>query len=234
MDCNEFRRQTQVDPLARSAARLVHEDACADCASFARAARAREIRLRALLREVAPPAGLDDRIRHAAQAEQQQRWRYASAFGLLLLILVSMLVVQRAPVGPDRPALVNAVLAHIAAEQHHLRQGGEVSGRRLDGLFQRFGARLAGTLNQVSFAGECLMVERTGVHLVLRGTAGPVTVFFMPGEMTDRELPVGFRDLIGTIVPTGWGSIALVGRQGEDIVGLRDRVSAAVEWPAPS
>lgn len=234
MDCKEFRRQTQVDPLARSAARLAHEDECADCESFARTARAREIRLRALLREVAPPVGLDDRIRQAAQAEQQQRWRYAAAFALLMLIAVGMLLVQRAPVGPDRPALVNVVLAHIAAEQHHLRQNGEVSSSRLDGLFQRFGARLGGTLKQVSFAAECLMRERTGVHLVLRGNAGPVTVFFMPGEMTDRALPVAFRDLTGSIIPTGWGSIALVGRQGEDIVGLRDRISAAVEWPAPS
>lgn len=232
MDCKEFRRQTQVDPLARSTERLAHEDECSDCASYARAARAREIRLRALLHEVAPPVGLDDRIRHAARTEQQQGWRYAAAFGLLLLIGASMLLVQRSPIGPDRPALVNAVLAHIAAEQHHLRQDGEVSSSRLEGLFQRFGARLAGTLHQVSFAGECLMREHTGVHLVLRGNTGPVTVFFMPGEDTDRELPIAFRDLAGSILPTGWGSIALVGRQGEDIASIKDRISAAVDWPA--
>jgi hypothetical protein len=57
-------------------------------------------------------------------------------------------------------------------------------------------------------------------------------VFFMPGEDTDRELPIAFRDLAGSILPTGWGSIALVGRQGEDIASIKDRISAAVDWPA--
>ena len=39
------------------------------------------------------------------------------------------------------------------------------------------------------------MRKRNGVHLVMPGKMGPITVFFMPGEMTEAEMPVQFGTL---------------------------------------
>lgn len=232
MNCEEFRRQTQIDPLARAEELSAHEDHCPACAAFARDARSQEIRLRAVLREITPPNDLGDRVRVAARLEQQQRWRYAAAFGLLLLIGVGMVLTHRSTIDAAQPALVSAVLEHIAAESDYLYREDEISTGRLHWLFERFGAKLTGNLGRISFANECLMHERTGVHLIVPGRAGPVTVFFMPGESTETDMPIASEGLTGTIVPTGWGSIAVVGGHGEDIDGLMDRMSRAVHWPS--
>jgi hypothetical protein len=62
---------------------------------------------------------------------------------------------------------------------------------------------------------------------------GPVTVFFMPGEMADTTMPVASARFNGQIVPTRWGSIAVVGEAGEAVDGLGERLAAAVRWPDP-
>jgi len=125
------------------------------------------------------------------------------------------------------------VLNHIDDEAHHLREAGPVAGQRVKFVFARFGARLNGDIGQVNFAAECLMRKRNGVHLVLPGVQGPVTAFFMPGEHTERVLPVSSERFAGHVVPTAWGSIAVVGEHGEPLEGLAQKLAGAVEWPAP-
>jgi hypothetical protein len=83
----------------------------------------------------------------------------------------------------------------------------------------------------VNFAAECLMRNRTGVHLVMPGQMGPITVFFMPGEMAESIMPVSSTRFSGKILPTAWGSIAVVGENGEPLDGLGERLAAAVHWP---
>ena len=107
-----------------------------------------------------------------------------------------------------------------------------VSAGRIERVFARFGAELAGDIGQVNFAAECLMRARNGVHLVLPGKMGPITVFYMPGEMTDGVLPIDSARFAGEIVPTRWGSIAVVGENGELLEGIGDRLAAAVRWPS--
>lgn len=232
MNCQEFRRKTQIDPLARDADLSAHEEACPDCSAFARSARATEIRLRTLLREVTAPDELAERIHGTVQSEYRRHRWYAVAFGLLLLVGMSTIVVNRSVVDQGHQGLAQAVFDHIAAERHHLDARGEVPDGHLHRIFQRFGARLTESLGDVRFAGECQMRAHTGVHLVVPGRAGPVTVFFMPGEATDGPTPVASTELSGVIVPTDWGSIAVVGNDGEDLADVRDRMVRAVQWPS--
>jgi hypothetical protein len=232
MNCQEFRRKTQIDPLARDVDLLAHEEACPDCSAFARTARAAEIRLRTLLREVTAPDERAEGIYDRAQTENRRRRWHAIAFGLLLLIFMSMLIVNRPVLDQGRTGLARAVLEHIGSEAHHLDAQGQVPDSQLHRLFHRFGAQLTEGLGDVLFAGECRMRTHTGIHLVLPGRAGPVTVLFMPGETTDGAMPVAPTEFNGVIVPTNWGSIAVVGNQGEDIADVRDRMVRAVRWPS--
>jgi hypothetical protein len=238
MNCIEFRRRTGEDPMANDADLLAHETDCPNCARYAREMRAQEIQLRAALHEITPPAGLSERIQLAARFEQQshhrRRWWYAAAASVLLMVGVSMVSVFQTAHLRGQATLAQSVLDHIRDEANHLHETSPVSAGRLHYVFDRFGADLVGDIGPVSFAAECLMRHRNGVHLVLPGQQGPITAFFMPGEMADRTLPVVSDRFSGTIVPTDWGSIAVVGEAGETVTGLGERLSEAVEWPSPA
>lgn len=236
MNCLEFRRQTLIDPLSHDATGIEHEAECPSCAAFARDARAKEIKLRALLRDVKAPEGLAERVQLAVRdeerAESRRRWWYAAAAGVFLAIGASMISLWTTTLERSGLGLAQAVVNHIEDESSHLREALPVSAGRIERVFARFGAELAGDIGQVNFAAECLMRARNGVHLVLPGKMGPITVFFMPGEMTDAPMPVGSARFAGEIVPTRWGSIAVVGESGEPLDGFGDRLAAAVRWPA--
>jgi len=234
MDCAEFRRRLLQDPLAGDPALEAHERACPDCAGFARRARADEHRLRAALR-VSPPPDLAERVGRALAEEQAgRRPRAALPLGLtagILLLLGALLVPAPGPVPGQGQALAAAVLEHLQRETEHLEAAGPVAGTRVAALFGRFGARLEAGLGRVNFAAECPMRRGTGVHLVLPGSLGPVTVLFMPGDTPLEVLPVRSGRFQGRVTPTLWGSIAVIGPPGEPLEGLETRVRRAVRWP---
>ncbi len=150
--------------------------------------------MRSLLLDVAPPEGLAGRIKLATRSEQgastRRRWWYSAAATVLLTIGVSMVSLMSTSLERGNVALAQSVLNHIEDESAHLREAHPVSDGRLKWVFKRFGAQLVAEIGQVNFAAECLMRKRNGVHLVLPGKVGPITVFFMPGEMADAPMPV--------------------------------------------
>lgn len=236
MNCLEFRRQILTDPFCKEVAALAHEAECASCAPYARDIRAQEIRLRSALQEVSAPEGMAERIQLAARFEQrsivQRRWWYSAAASMLMAIGISMVSLFSTSIERGNVALAQSVINHIEDEAHHLREARPVSDERLHHVFERFGAELADNIDigQVNFAAECLMRDRTGVHLVMPGKMGPITVFFMPGEMAESSMPVNSARFAGKILPTAWGSIAVVGEAGEPLDGLGERLAAAVHW----
>lgn len=238
MNCLDFRRHLMADPMARDTGLQAHEDDCPGCATFARELRAQEINLRNLLREVSPPEGMSERIQLAARYEQrsatQRRWWYSAAAGVLLAIGVSMTSLWTTALERGDQALAQSVLNHIEDEASHLREARPITATRVKWVFERFGATLDEDIGPVHFAAECLMRQRNGVHLVMPGKMGPVTVFYMPGEMADATLPVRSDRFEGRIVPTAWGSVAVVGETGEPVQELGERLAAAVSWPEPA
>ena len=237
MNCLQFRRDLLSDPFAADPELLAHEDGCPACAGFARELRAQEVKMRSLLQDVSPPPGLAERIQLAAgfehRAEARRRWWYSAAAGVLMAIGISMISLWNITLERGNIALAQSVLHHIDDEAHHLREAGPAAAGRVQRVFERFGAELAGDIGPVNFAAECLMRKRNGVHLVVPGKVGAITVFFMPGEMTAGVSEVKSERFNGRILPTAWGSIAVVGETGEALEGLGERLVAAVRWPTP-
>lgn len=235
MNCLEFRRQLLTDPLSHTEASLEHEAECESCAAHAREVRRQEIRLRALLNEVSPPDGMAERIQLAARfeerAEHRRRWWYSAAAGVLMAVGASMVSLWSDSMERGGLALAQSVVNHIEDEANHLREAQPVSAGRVKWVFKRFGAELTDAIGPVHFAAECLMRERNGVHLVLPGKMGAITVFFMPGEMIDEAQPVHSPRFEGEIIPTRWGSIAVVGESGEAVAGIGEKLASAVRWP---
>ena len=235
MNCIEFRRRLLVDPTSQDPDLLEHEEQCPDCGPFARETRAQEIRLRALLNSVSPPQGLGERIRLAARferaaARRRQLW-YAAAASVVLAVGISLTTLLYNAETRASVELARSVVNHIEDEAHHLREANAVPIARVRFVLRRFGAELLADIGPVNFAAECLMRQRTGVHLVLPGQHGPITVFYMPGEMIEQEVTVESTRFKGYIVPTGWGSVAVVGEAGEPLEGLGRRLATAVNWP---
>lgn len=237
MNCLEFRRLLMADPMTGDEAAMAHEAECRECAGFGREIRGQEVRLRALLQEVRPPEGLAERVQLAARFEQRaagrRHWWYAAAASLLLTIGVSMVSLLSTSLERGSVVLAQSVLDHVEDESNHLREVRAISDGRLKWVFRRFGADLVADIGPVNFAAECLMRTRNGVHLVVPGKMGPITVFFMPGEHVDSPVQIASARFQGTIVPADWGSVALVGENGEALDHLGRRMLAAVSWPVP-
>ncbi len=234
MNCLEFRRLLLEDPQCADEALLAHEAECTECARFSSRARAREAALRHLLNAPEPPPELAERIRLTVRMERQAERRrpvwVAAAASVMLAVAVSMASLYEARSERTHMALAQSVVDHIEDEARHLHHPGPVPESRVEEVFARFGARLAGDIGQVNFAGECLMRNRTGIHLVVQGRQGPVTVFLMPDEHPRRVVPVRQDGFDGEILPTDWGSIAVVGQPGEPVEALAARVELSVRW----
>lgn len=237
MDCLSFRRRILENPFDHESALMEHERACPACAEFARQTRNRDHALRRLL-EVEPPPGMTERIQMAISFDQHQQrqhsrpWWVSAVAGLLIAVAAVTLSVILDPLDRRNVALAESVVNHIKDEAHHLREAGPVDRGAVKLVFRRFGADLIGDIGRVNFAAMCLMRKKTGVHLVLPGEHGPITVFYMPDEMTDEVIEVSDERFQGQVVPTAWGSVAIVGERGEDLGDLAQRLVAAVRWPA--
>lgn len=236
MDCLSFRRKLLEAPLRNDAEVTEHEAACPTCAEFARRTRAQEARLRALL-NVSPPPELPERIQLAVSFAQrplpaggQRRWASLAA-GLLLVVSAISLSWYLSPLERRSLGLAEAVLQHVHDELHHLREINDISTGQLTALFGRHGAQMHDHLGQVNFAAECLMRRKKGIHLVLPGRLGPVTVFFMPDEAVSQVARVEDQRFQGEVLPTDWGSLAIVGEHGEPLDAIARRLLDAVAWP---
>lgn len=237
MDCLTFRRQMLEDPSRSDADMATHEAGCAGCAGFAHTLRADEAKLHDVL-NIAPPAELVDRIQLALAFGPPPTRRHTTRW--LSLAASLLLVAAAGSLGwlhfYGKPyadlSLERSVLNHVADETRHLYDPGPADPHALQAVFERFGANIdEQALGTVNFAGICMMRRNRGVHLVLRGQMGPVTVFFMPGEMTNKPMTLGSERFAGVIEPTRWGSIAVVGEPGEQLQPVLQRVRQAVRWP---
>jgi hypothetical protein len=134
-------------------------------------------------------------------------------------------------VGGPRDSLADDLLEHLDHEPEAL-----VATKRpeeeavLGKVLERGGIRLRPEAPLVSYASSCRFRGHTVPHLVVQTTGGPVTVMVLRHERPAS--PVSFVDQghAGRIVPTGPGSIAVIGADGADLQEVTARVLAAVEW----
>lgn len=235
MNCETYKRRLLEDPMQNDGQMLEHERACTACQSYAREVRAREIEIRALLR-ISPPPDLATRVRLAVMLEQskgESRRRYLGIIaGIAILVGALAYGWLSAPLQRPRASLAETVLRHIQEEPDYLRETGPVPRFALDALFAHFGAAVSGELGSVNFAAQCLIRKDTGIHLVMDGDIGPITVIFMPQEMLGAPRDLADSRFTGLLYPTAWGSLAVVGEQGESLEGMAEEVLDSVTWPA--
>jgi hypothetical protein len=238
VNCLDFRRKWLVLPGARDLALTQHERVCACCRQFARRGSVFEHKLREAL-AIDAPAGLIERINQRRDIGEQVRGRqarplyYALAASLLLMVgLVSLAGYQFRGSDLHSAGLRRSIIEHIINENEYLDAHDAVGMARLRPLFARFGARLKGDLGRVNYAAACSVWPYDGIHMVLSGQKGAVTVLYMNGRRIKDSAHFKDAHFKGILFPVPGGRIAVVGERGEALGKVVHMLREKLRWHA--
>jgi hypothetical protein len=226
MTCREFRRWLMIDPNRRDEQFLDHLGQCQECAWEAERAWEFEKKLLAAF-DAEPPEGL---VQAPAPPPMEFR-RWALATGLSLALGLSAWLGIHSGLYPGlRTELSVVVLEHIKNEPDSLRVDRKLSAGAMELMLSDLGARLTADPGPVRYMGRCHIREQYGLHLVLPGKRGPVTVLLMPGEHVPERRLLDSVSFSGVIVPTDYGSMAVVGSRREPVESVIERMQKSVAW----
>ena len=223
MNCEEFQRRLLEEPASRDAAFLAHAESCARCHAQWKSALEFEERLKAVLLHqeplpgVAPPRPGGGR-RHLA----------AALLGLAASVLI---VIGIARIPEPSLELARLVVEHVRAEPEMLSRERPVDPMRVASVMasQRYGMRRQPS--SVVAAAPCWIRNGRGVHLVVRGDAGPVTILIMPGEtLAAKQRVRGEPSLQGLLLPAVQGSVAVVAESLADLEESVDYLRENLLW----
>lgn len=216
----EFRRLLKEQPAAQRVASAV--------ARF-------DQRLRFAMNQTPVPDGLAGRILLQVGMERRKRRqrRYALfAVAASLVVALGLNLWQPRPASPG--SFGELALNHVYNEIQHLHDAGAVPQATVARLLDRMGGVIDSELGTVRFASLCPTPKGRGLHLVLDGEMGPVTVLYVPGA-SDGERLQRFADrrFAGvTRVADHGGSLAVIGERGENVEALAERISQQIQWTA--
>ncbi len=236
MDCLECRRELLIDPRTETIDLLSHITKCKPCKQEREKLLSLEDALEKSLHfEI--PIGLADRVLDIGQNEDildtsnngsrgafsGRVWQMAASIILGVGLMVYLGLNQFSPVS-NVYALETAVINHITDELPQLHEKHEVSNARLTNIMTAINTETTNNIGQLNSASKCQIRKNSGAHLILNGENGPVTVLVMPGEHIDKDLQITSSRFKGTIYPTPYGSIAVVGEKGEQISPIAEKM----------
>lgn len=234
MNCLEFRRLVGAEPARESDELLAHRSTCQACSDYARQMQALDARLRRALLVSVPQAVMDISVDRPASDRPARRAGGAGARRWLALA-ASILITAGLGFGIwlsfPTATLATAVVDHMQHESHSMVTTAErIAPFDLESVLRASGVRMAHPISSVSYARSCRFRGDLVPHLVVQTDGGPVTVMLLRNEHVAG--PVDFEDqgYAGTFVPSGKGSIAVLGAPGVGIAQVADRVERAVEW----
>jgi hypothetical protein len=101
---------------------------------------------------------------------------------------------------------------------------------KVERVMERAGIRFRSDAGMVSYAQTCRFRGEKVPHLVVQTDAGPVTVMVLRNEKVTAPVKFAEQGYVGTILPAGPGSVAVIGPTGADLSQVAERVAAAVVW----
>ncbi len=252
MKCEEFRSRLVADPDVKDLELARHMRECSACQNFADE-EARFNRQVAAAAAIDVPTGLAARLKQIATdgsigsdqfgeisetarqgntLSKRRHWfiPYAMAAGLAFaagfggLLAYHMISLQYAD------GLQTMVVNHINAERDHLEAHDDVETGEVKALLARFGAELRGEVGEVSYAGMCEINNREGMHMVLEGRQGPVTVLYIADKALEKPVNIDDPRFTGLVIPLEHGNLAVVGERGEAVEQIVETLQDNVVW----
>ena len=231
MNCLKFRHHLLTTPLSENAEFVQHRASCPKCANEAARATQFEAQLLTAVSFEAPE-GLQARILLAQTHDKPQRKHLLQPRWLAIVTSLLIAAGVTAWLGYDRSNSPNqpldlkaSVLDHINSEITHLHENRNLQQEQIAGLLDPLGIKMEKGLGKVNYAGRCNIRRHSGIHLVIPGRQGPVTILLMPGEHVTASQTVRSPRFSGVIVPTDFGSMAVIGEQGEALEEVITKLS---------
>lgn len=228
MNCKQFQIELMKDPASEDRDFIAHRQSCTDCAREWREAEAFEAILRSAI-SIQPEREL---LAHRPATGQSRWWQqtWVKAASVLLLIgatVAGFNLAQTMFAGTNLPQLV---VRHIQNEPEILDPRQAMDEMALMEVLSPLAFSLVESPGSITAAAPCWIRKGRGMHLVMQGEKGLVTVLLMPGEHAQQQQPIEAASLSGMLVPTGWGSMAVVSHAGEDITPLIHSLQQKVRW----
>ena len=231
MDDLEFRRRAYAEPNNDDTDFVSKKNESPENRRFVEELQAFDQRLHDTL-HVEPPEGLAERIKlnQALGAHRYNRARYrmllSLAASIVLVIGMTLGFVQFMP----RDDLSGKLLTHVYDELHHLQDDFDYSLDNTNQVLAAQGIQLSKAVGRVRYVGKCEIDRQEGVHMVLQGRHGPVTVMMMPGRNIDEPMTVLDQRFHGSIEPLSSGSVAIIAEKNESIDELRQNLKDSLQW----
>ena len=227
MKCEQFRKKLLEDPGNEDADFHAHRQTCQPCDKAFKEAMLFEKQLAAAFsdeehntsHEKVPDAILNN-VRHYRKT---RRRLFSIAASLVLLIMAGAASFHLYQIR----SLNDFVFAHIEHEIEQLQNTQIVSRSRLERFVSQFEVPDLSVLPAITYVEKCWMRTGYGLHLIVQGQKGPVTLLFMPNESVEQSQPIQSADFIGKLYSLGQGSFALVGIPGEPLEMLAEKLRMA-------
>ncbi len=235
IDCEQFEKYYSIDPNGLDTEMLVHKENCKKCLQTVEQIRKLDRQIRAAL-EVEVPADLVQMLtklpgrgsRHGKVIRQSIFGGFALAASFFLG--VSLTTYRSNQSAPQPLELQQLVYNHIIGKPQALNALFPVKEALIKTTLKDFGVALKNPLGDVLHITLCPIADTHGLHIVIQGKTGPVTLLFLPTKtIHSRE---GFHKgrFAGYIEPAPTGVIAVVGEKDELLDGIEEMVENSIEW----
>jgi len=231
MDDLEFRRRAYAEPNSDDKDFLKNKNQSLDNAHFVDELKTLDQQIADAM-QVEPPEGLAERIKLNQQlgkhTQKKKQYQFMFSIAASVLIVMSVVFIFLSPSNND--ALSKIVLSHIYDELYHLEEDHQYPIDRANLALASLGGRFKQDIGEIRYVGACDIDKKPGLHMVLEGEKGPVTVIMMPQEKIEKAIKITDPRFQGSIQPTAKGSYAIVAVKGEEIARIKHAVNSSLSW----
>ena len=231
MDDLEFRRRAYAEPNNEDKDFLDKKNESADNARFVDELKILDKKIADAM-QVEPPEGLAERIKLnqqlGAHTHKTKQYRLMLSIAASILIVFSVVFAFLSPTGGKD--LTKEVLVHVYDELDHLEENHHYSIDRANLMFASHGGKFNHSIGELRYVGSCDIAKKPGLHMVLEGEKGPVTVMMMPQSKIEKAIQIADSRFQGSIEPTMKGSYAIVAERGEKIEQVKQAVNSSLSW----
>ncbi len=231
MQCIQFQKNYAADPNALSQHLMDHKKNCPECQWFAdEVSKIDDSLVNAFKIEV--PKYLNKSLLQIP--EKQDKKAYYSGFVKFAMAATVILVVGMTFFLRSKPLYepnsTQFVYEHISHEPEALAATEPVKHAVVRTTMSDFGIAFNSPVGKITHVRICPIGNTHGLHLVIEGKNGPVTLLFLPTLHINQKIPVQQYEFFGYITPAEVGSIAIIGGANEPLEKIETRVIEAIEW----
>ncbi len=235
LDCKRFQKIAGADLNALSHDLLEHAESCRDCGHFLEEAKGFELLLSAAIK-VEVPAALEanllkiaDEASTGSSGGSSRAPRFMALAASILLIVGAGFMANKMLLQPSE-SLEQVVLSHIESEPKMLTLASFTSAAQVQSQLLNLGVRLTEPLRQVSHIELCDIGDTQGVHIVMKGEKGPITLLLLPTVKSETIRSFSEGRWVGYIKPAEQGTIAIVGEVGEPLDEINHSLLNTIHW----